>query len=75
MPSGPGEDPQTMIPKCCCAYHVIRQNAISIVNDECRSRTQMETGDFVADLIKSVVNALTELACCECIFFTFDRST
>ena len=61
--SGPGEDPSKMIPKACCAYQVIRERVIAMVDDECNARTGLQTGTFVSDIVKSVVSALTELAC------------
>lgn len=63
--SGPGSDPEVMIGKSCCAYHILQTRVLDVVDKECLPRTKMQTGRFIFQLIESIVNALTDLACGE----------
>lgn len=55
--------PDAMIPSLCCSLHIIENDGLSIINNECDPITNANTGRFVVNLLRSAVQDAADLGC------------
>lgn len=52
-----------VIGSCCCAFHLLHETSVRVIDGECNGVTGLQTGAFVGGLVRTIASSALDVSC------------